>query len=249
MGRSFWIRSVPFRPRPRNDVPTTDIPDRFSFVSPFLTEGVHVLPFLAFILSYLLGSTPFGLLLGLAAGKDVRLHGSRNIGATNVWRVCGKSWGLAAFALDFLKGLAAVLLVNRFLSGGLPPPYPGIIAAVGAVIGHNFPIWLRFKGGKGVATSAGAVAGLMWAPFLAAIGVFIITVLASRYISLGSMLASLALVAACLLLLPDPLRFNLPLVVLSAALSAMLIYRHRQNISRILAGTENKFPPPKNKAE
>ncbi len=196
-------------------------------------------------LSYLLGSVPFGLLLGLAAGKDVRLSGSKNIGATNVWRVCGWKWGLAAFLLDFLKGLAAVLAFGRLFPGGLPHPYPGILAAAGAVLGHNFPVWLKFKGGKGVATSAGAVAGLMWAPFLAAILVFIGTVAASRYISLGSMLASLALVAASWLLLPAPFGADLPLFVLAAVMAAMIVFRHRQNISRILAGTENRFPPPK----
>ncbi len=196
-------------------------------------------------LSYLLGSIPFGLLLGRLAGKDIRNFGSKNIGATNVWRVCGWKWGLAAFLLDFAKGLAAVLVVGRLFPGGLAQPYPGILAAVGAVAGHNFPVWLRFKGGKGVATSAGAVAGLMWAPFLAAIAIFVLTVAVSHYISLGSMLASLALVAACGLLLPEPLGAELPLTVLSLALAAMLIFRHRQNIGRILNGTENRFPPPK----
>ena len=198
------------------------------------------------VLSYLLGSIPFGLLLGFMAGKDVRKSGSNNIGATNVWRVCGKWWGLATFALDFLKGLAAVLFVGGYVPTGLPYPYPVILAAVGAVLGHNFPVWLKFKGGKGVATSAGVMAGMMWAPFLVAITVFILTVAVSRYLSLGSMLASLALVAACLLLLPQPFGASFPLLVLAAALAVMIIVRHRQNISRILAGTENRFPPPKN---
>lgn len=200
-----------------------------------------------FALSYLLGSIPWGYLLGRTAGKDIRLEGSRNIGATNLWRVCGWKYGLAGFFLDFLKGLGAVLVFGLWPETGVAVPYQGIVAAVGAVLGHNFPVWLRFKGGKGVATSAGAVAGLMWAPFLVAITVFIVVVAAFHYISLGSMTASVALVIACFLLLPDPLGANLPLLVLAVLLAAMLLYRHRQNIGRILAGTENRFPPPKNK--
>lgn len=199
----------------------------------------------AFVLAYLLGSIPWGYLLGRVAGTDIRRAGSRNIGATNLWRVCGWKYGLAGFVLDFAKGLAAVALARLLPGAAEAAPYPGIAAAVGAVAGHNFPVWLGFKGGKGVATSAGAVAGLMWAPFLSAIAVFVATVALSRYISLGSILASVALVVASFLLLPEPLGRDLPLFALSCLLAAMLIYRHRQNISRILAGTENKFPPPK----
>lgn len=200
---------------------------------------------LALVLSYALGSVPFGLLLGFMAGKDVRRHGSNNIGATNVWRVCGWKWGLAAFVLDFLKGLLAVLLVAR-LSGDWPgPPYAALGCAVCAVLGHNFPVWIGFKGGKGVATSAGAIAGLLWLPFLVALAVFALTVWLSHYISLGSMAASVALVVAGFLYLPDPFGRDLPLSATIFALCALLIYRHRKNIERIVAGTENRFPPPR----
>lgn len=198
-----------------------------------------------FLLSYFLGSIPWGYLIGRLAGKDIRLEGSHNIGATNLWRVCGWKYGLLGFALDFLKGLIAVLVFGLFPETGFLPLYQGILAAIGAVLGHNFPVWLRFKGGKGVATSAGAVAGLMWQPFAAAMVVFILTVKFSHYISLGSMLASVALVISAFLLLPDPLGYDLPLFALALLLSTLLIYRHRQNISRILSGTENKFPPPR----
>lgn len=204
------------------------------------------MPFVTFFLSYLLGSIPFGLLLGFLAGKDIRNFGSKNIGATNVWRVCGRTWGIVAFLLDFLKGLGALLLIARFFPSGLEVPYSGIIAAVAAVLGHNFPLWLGFKGGKGVATSAGVIAGLMWLPFVVAIAVFVLTVIVSRYISLGSMVASVSLVVATYFFLPQALTGNLPLLLLSVAMCGMIIFRHRQNISRIIAGTENKFPPPKN---
>lgn len=197
------------------------------------------------VLSYILGSIPFSFLVGLIAGKDIRNFGSKNVGATNVWRVCGKTWGLLAFFLDFAKGLAAVLFIGGMLPSDLAPPYPVILAAVFAVLGHNFPVWLKFKGGKGVATSAGAVAGLMPVPFAIAFTAFVVTVAVSRYISMGSMLSSVVLVIAALVLLPDPFGADLPLTVLSAALSVMIIVRHRGNISRILAGTENRFPPPK----
>lgn len=196
--------------------------------------------------SYLVGSIPFGLLLGFAAGVDIRRHGSRNIGATNVWRVCGRKLGLLAFLLDFLKGLVPALWLWRLAGDWPPAPYAPILAGVAAVLGHTFPIWLRFKGGKGVATSAGLVAGLMWLPFVAAFGVFVLTVALSRYISLGSILASVALVVAAVALLPDPFGRNWPLVAVAALLSLLIIVRHRANIARIRAGTENRFPPPKN---
>lgn len=198
--------------------------------------GTGIAP--VFFLSYLLGSIPWGYLLGKAAGRDIRLEGSRNIGATNLWRVCGWKRGLAGFVLDFAKGLAAVLLFGA-------DSYSGIVAAIGAVLGHNFPVWLRFRGGKGVATSAGAVAGLMWLPFAVAMIAFILTVRLSRYISLGSMVASAVLVAACFAFLPEPLGADLPRTVLAVLLCLMLVFRHRANIGRILAGTENRFPPPK----
>lgn len=201
------------------------------------------------LFSYLLGSIPFGLLLGRLKGVDIRTAGSRNIGATNLWRVCGWRLGLAGFVLDFAKGLAAALIAASLLPQALPHPYQAILAAVASVLGHNYPVWLKFKGGKGVATSAGAVAGLMLGPFLLAMAVFVLTVFLSRYISLGSMLASAGLVAGCLILLPRPFGADLPLFLLACALCVMLVARHRQNIARILAGTENRFPPPRKTGE
>lgn len=197
--------------------------------------------------TYLLGSIPWGYLLGRLAGKDIRLEGSKNIGATNLWRVCGWRYGLTGFFLDFAKGLVAILTFGSMTETGVPQPYLAIVAAFAAVLGHNFPVWLKFKGGKGVATSAGAVAGLMLGPFLVAIGVFAATVTLFRYISLGSMVASVALVIACWFMLPEPTGAELPLFAMSCLLSVMLIVRHRANIRRILSGTENRFPPPRKK--
>ncbi len=203
---------------------------------------------IALVASYLLGSIPFGLLLGFLAGKDIRQHGSKNIGATNVFRVCGKKLGILAFFLDFLKGLIPTVWLWH-LSGDWPPfPYAPIFAGIAAVLGHNFSIWLKFKGGKGVATSAGVVAGLMWLPFAIAMAIFIVVVATFHYISLGSMLASVSLVVAAYFVLPDPLGASLPLFVLAVLLCVMLIFRHRNNIERIRNGTENRFPPPKSES-
>ncbi len=204
-----------------------------------------VFPVVALALgSYLLGSVPWGYLLGRLAGRDIRLEGSKNIGATNLWRVCGWRWGLSGFFLDFAKGLAAVMLFGRALETVVPQPYQAIVAAFAAVLGHNFPVWLGFRGGKGVATSAGAVAGLMVWPFLVAVCVFILTVAIFHYISLGSMVASAALVVACWFLLPAPTGGDLPFFLMACLLFVMIIFRHRANIGRILAGVENRFPPP-----
>ncbi len=200
---------------------------------------------IAFLGAYVLGSIPWGYVLGRAAGRDIRREGSKNIGATNLWRVCGWKWGLACFFLDFGKGLAAVLLFGEMAGTAVPQPYGAILAAVCAVAGHNFPVWLKFRGGKGVATSAGAVAGLMLEPFLVAIAAFIVVVAVFHYISLGSMAASVVLVAACWLLLPEPLGEDMPFFLLACLLAVMILARHRANIGRILAGTENRFPPPR----
>ncbi|MCD7896635.1 MAG: glycerol-3-phosphate 1-O-acyltransferase PlsY [Planctomycetaceae bacterium] len=200
-----------------------------------------------FLFAYLLGSIPFGLLLGKLAGRDIRLEGSRNIGATNLWRVCGWKLGLLGFVLDFLKGLVPVLATARFGPAGWWP-WPVIGAGVLAVAGHMFPVWLRFKGGKGVATSAGVVAGLMPGPFGLAMLAFVLTVATFRYISLGSMVASVVLVLAALVLLPSPFGSNLPLLLMAVLLAALILFRHRDNIRRIRNGTENRFPPPKKTA-
>lgn len=204
--------------------------------------------FVSLAASYLLGSIPFGLLIGFLNRKDVREQGSKNIGATNVWRICGWKWGGAAFILDFLKGLCAVLFLGRISGDWLGEPYASLGCAVLAVVGHNFPVWIGFRGGKGVAASAGAIAGLLWLPFFVALAVFALTVWAFRYISLGSMTASVALVVAVPLYLSEPFGRDLPLTVTTAALCVLLIYRHRANIERIIAGTENRFPPPKKEA-
>ncbi|MBN2713276.1 MAG: glycerol-3-phosphate 1-O-acyltransferase PlsY [Planctomycetes bacterium] len=192
------------------------------------------------VIGYLLGSIPFGLLAGFALGIDIRTVGSGNIGATNVVRACGWKIGLPVFALDVIKGVAPVLLAKMYFcpeSGGLQ-----IITGMAAILGHNFPVWLKFKGGKGVATSAGVVGALMWQPLLIALAAFFAIVLVTRYISLGSMVAGVVLVIARVLLTTEPFSENeWPLSALAILLCVMLIVRHRANIGRLLAGTESKI--------
>lgn len=199
---------------------------------------------IAFVLSYLAGSVPFGLLLGYLAGKDIRQHGSKNIGCTNLYRVCGPRWGIPGFFLDAGKGIFAAAYISRFCEG-LLFPWPGILCGLLAIIGHNFPVWLGFRGGKGVATSAGVVAALMLTPFLIAFTSFIAIVAAFRYISLGSMAAAVILAVSAAVFLPDPMGMSLPLVGLAVVIAIMTIVRHRTNIRRLMDGTENRFPPQK----
>ena len=199
---------------------------------------------LAALLAYLAGSIPFGLLIGFAKGIDVRKAGSGNIGATNVLRVVGKPWGALAFLLDFLKGVAGALLAPAAAASLLGaesgvPNLAAIIGGLGAVAGHNWPVWLRFKGGKGVATSAGMLVAIVPAETGCAFAVWLAVLLLSRYVSLASICAALALAAAVWLRRPAGTSIVLPVLV--SVLAAFVILRHRANIGRLLAGNENRF--------
>jgi glycerol-3-phosphate acyltransferase PlsY len=198
-----------------------------------------------FILGYLCGSIPFGYLVGCAKGVDIRDHGSRNIGATNVLRVVGKSWGLAVFFLDAFKGFAAVrvalLLVAKTAAGPRYPEFYAILAAAACVAGHSFPIWLGFRGGKGVATSAGAILGVM--P-IAALIIFLVWLLffeTTRYVSLASVAAACALPLVVAALIWLNITHGVVLVYFSFVMAAIVVWRHRSNLSRLLHGTEPRF--------
>src|SRR5471032_11114 len=144
------------------------------------------------VIFYLIGSVPTGYLIGKAHGLDIRQHGSGNIGATNVWRVMGRNWGLVAFVSDFLKGFLPLYLLRTlsFLADG---PWPValllVICGLAAIIGHNYTPWLGFKGGKGIATSAGVLGALMPWVLAVALSLWIIVTLASRTVSIGSLVA------------------------------------------------------------
>ncbi len=189
------------------------------------------------VVSYLLGSIPFGyLLVRIFKGEDVRTSGSGNIGATNVARK-SPVLGAATLLLDSVKGLAAVLLA-RALFGGPQQQLVMTTAASFAVLGHLFPVWLKFRGGKGVATSLGAFILLTPISILCMIGLFLMVAVAFRYVSLGSVAVAAAfpLLAWALHEYTDSRH-----LLLIAAVSALVIWRHRQNIGRLAAGTESKF--------
>jgi len=205
-------------------------------------EQTNVVMAAALAASYLLGSIPFGWLLGRAAGVDLRKTGSGNIGATNVFRCVGKKLGVLAFALDALKGFAPAFFFPMAMRPGLQeavPAWAGLACGVAAVAGHNWPVWLKFKGGKGVSTSVGMLLGVAPAAAGIGLGVFSVVVVATRWVSLASILAAVA-VGGCGWWLYGAQR---PPVV-AATLSALVlwvVWRHRANIGRLLKGTEPKI--------
>ena len=191
--------------------------------------------------AYILGSVPFGLLIGKMRGVDIRKHGSGNIGATNVFRTVGKGWGLLAFALDFLKGLLPVLAAARLFPGC---PHLPLAAGVSAVLGHMYSVFMKFKGGKGVATGFGMLVGLMPMLVLVAFAIFAVLVAAFRYISLGSIAAALFLAVAVWIpcgALGCKGADDLPLCVVITATCLFSVWRHRANIVRLASGTENRI--------
>jgi len=213
--------------------------------------------------SYLLGSIPFGYMLVLVfRGQDVRQTGSGNIGATNVARTGSKGLAIATLLLDALKGYAAVTFgfwmagrIAFHLQGSTDAPARfsptnpwhlqlafelAALAGFCAIIGHMFPIWLRFRGGKGVATAVGAFAALAPRAIVVALVVFVVVVALTRYISLGSMVAAAAFPLLVWCLSPGE-RTTAPFLLLIAASSLLIIVRHKDNIRRLLAGTENRW--------
>ena len=203
--------------------------------------------------AYLLGSIPTGYLVARVKGVDIRSVGSGNIGATNAMRVLGKPAGIFVLLMDALKGYAACALLAPFVFHLLgvkvyelakfgPPPAcvmenrNNILAGICAVLGHNYTCWLKFKGGKGIATTAGVFLALApWAVLIALV-VFILALLLTKYVSVASMSAAVALPAAVWLLTPQ----NILLGVIATALGIMAIYKHKGNIQRLMAGTENR---------
>ena len=184
-------------------------------------------------LAYLIGSIPFGLLIAKTKGVDIRTQGSGNIGATNVLRCLGKPLGITCFALDALKGYLPAAL---FPILGLLDPTFGILFGAAAILGHNFPVFLKFKGGKGVATSAGVLLGV--APLAVAAGLltWVVVFYASGYVSLGSIVAALAVVITGWTTGCGPV-----IATALTLLGALTVWRHRENIKRLIAGTEHKF--------
>ena len=216
------------------------------------------MPVLAYIPTalgaYLLGSIPFGYLVAKAKGIDIRSVGSGNIGATNAMRVLGKPAGIAVLLLDAAKGYVACAFLPAPIYNWLIPHFSGfflwfhstpvefqtrfyVVAGIFAVLGHNYTCWLKFKGGKGIATTAGVYLALAPWALLIALVVFIVALLWSRIMSIASMSGAVALPVAVWVMTP----YNLFLGIVTTALGALAIYKHKSNIQRLLAGTENRF--------
>jgi glycerol-3-phosphate acyltransferase PlsY len=195
------------------------------------------------VAAYLLGSIPTGFLVGKAFGIDVRAGGSGNIGATNVFRLLGKPAGIFVLTVDGLKGYLACGMVARLglawagaASDLQDREQVSIVAGLAAILGHNYTCWLRFKGGKGIATSAGVLAALLPWSFLGVLGVWICVFAVSRYVSLASITAAVALPVVTWLLGQSG-----RMVVVAAAMGALAVYKHKANLGRLLSGTEHRF--------
>lgn len=207
----------------------------------------------AAVLAYLIGSFPSGFIAGRFCGVDLRTAGSGNIGATNALRVLGKKWGYTVFAADAFKGALAVLcglgLAKLPAFQGASPVHIGVIAALFAIIGHSFPVWLGFKGGKGIATSAGIMFVLFpGAVFASGLFIWLLLFFTTRFVSVASLGAAVTLPTASILLYffgsPDAWFFghcDPMLAVISGIMSALAIWRHKDNIKRLIAGTEKRF--------
>ncbi|MCD6365345.1 MAG: glycerol-3-phosphate 1-O-acyltransferase PlsY [Planctomycetes bacterium] len=199
--------------------------------------------------AYVIGSTPFGVIIARARGVDLRKSGSGNVGATNVARVLGRRLGMLCFVLDVMKGLLPTLAAGAVLRSGRDVPTTLHLSAwlgvaMGCILGHVFSFYLAFRGGKGVATSLGVVLGVFpyftW-PGLAALGVWVAVAAASRYVSLASIVAAAAFVAFFAAFNRNELDRLWPLGAFAAVIAGLIIFRHSSNIRRLLDGTENRI--------
>lgn len=222
------------------------------------------------LLAFLLGSIPFGLLIAKAKGIDIRQYGSGNIGATNVLRVVGKKYGITCLILDALKGFIPVAIATNLIQiAGRPIQVPlqlpdslelilpasealkvqlvHILTALAAVLGHNYSPWVGFKGGKGIATSAGVLIALMPFAVIILLAVFLVVVFLSGYVSLASIVAAAVLPIVTLWgswhhgRIQDG-TWNKPLFIFTLVIAVLAIWKHRSNIRRLLNGTENRLP-------
>jgi glycerol-3-phosphate acyltransferase PlsY len=225
------------------------------------------------LIAFLLGSVPFGLLIARLKGIDIRQHGSGNIGATNVLRVVGKKYGITCLLLDALKGFVPVAIaINLIQISGRPVQIPlafldgwalkfpaeeavkvqvfQILTALLAILGHNYSPWVGFKGGKGIATSAGVLLALMPFGVILLIVIWLLLFLTSRYVSVASIGAAAALPLVTLYgswshgRIQDG-TWNKPLFIFSVVIAALAIWKHRANLKRLMNGTENRFQPKK----
>ncbi len=198
------------------------------------------------VLAYLIGALPWSVLLGkLLRGIDVRREGSGNAGAANAWRVFGWRIGLAVMVLDTAKGVVAATLIPRIPIGDLPVSLASaaIFCGLAAVVGHVFPVYIGFRGGKGVATAGGMLAAVAPIPIAIALGVFVLAITSLGWVSLGSLCAAWTVPVAVALLPPSRDGLSYPLLLgLTFALAALITITHRGNLRRLLHGEEARFP-------
>jgi glycerol-3-phosphate acyltransferase PlsY len=195
------------------------------------------------VAAYLLGSIPTGFLVGTARGIDVRAAGSGNIGATNVFRLLGKAAGIFVLMVDALKGYLACAVVARLgsewggaSSGPQSKEQMSIVAGIAVILGHNYTCWLRFKGGKGIATSAGVLVALLPWAFLVCLGTWILVFAVSRYVSLASIAAAVVLPLAAW-----RAGQSNRMILVATVIGALAVYKHKANIQRLWNGTENRI--------
>jgi len=194
--------------------------------------------------AYLVGGIPFGFIIGKMRGVDVRTVGSKNIGATNVFRTVGKSWGLIAFTLDVLKGLVPVVLAKQYIvgCGGQGLTALPLLVGIMCVVGHMLTPYMKFKGGKGVATAFGMLIGLIPGLVGVAFAIFAVTFACSHYISLGSCVASAFLAISIWFPWLGAAGYaDIPQCVLVTVIALFIIFKHRANIKRLASGTENRI--------
>jgi len=200
--------------------------------------------------AYLLGSVPFALLLGKTRGVDIRAHGSGNIGATNLGRALGRKWAIGAFLLDFLKGFGPVLAARIALAGrdddlGARLPWIELEVCAAAILGHVFPVYLRFKGGKGVATAFGAMTGLEWSAAVSCGAIWAVIYKVTRTVSVASIGAGVAFPLAVWVVhvvhTGHEISSFAPRLLVASAVAILIVVRHRSNIVRLLRGEELAF--------
>lgn len=189
---------------------------------------------------YIMGAIPFGVIIGrLTRGIDIRDFGSGNIGASNVLRTLGTGPALMVFFFDTVKGLAAVLLCRRIFGDAGAGAYLVLGGALASVLGHNFSVFLRFQGGKGVATSLGIIIGLNWIIGVLALGIWVLLVAVMRYISIASIIAALSVPLQ--MVFWKSMQVPVPYQVLAGIAAAFIVVKHRSNIKRLMNGTEPRF--------
>jgi glycerol-3-phosphate acyltransferase PlsY len=190
--------------------------------------------------SYTAGSVPFGYVLGKLRGVDVRAHGSGNVGATNVARVLGYPMGILVFALDVGKGVLAAAVLPAVIAGAQEGVLP-IVSGATAILGHVFPAFLSFRGGRGVATACGVLGWIMPVPTAIAVAVWATVVLWTKYVSAASILAALSVPVGALSLYHREMHLHLPTIVFSGLIALLVVLRHIPNIRRLIAGTEHRI--------